>query len=266
MATSRKNPSKRNARAEETTELPTDNDEKEEALRDWPTKRMAAARIGKSLSHVNQLILKGELTAEKDKNGVWRVDPAELELLIPVDQSNTVTASNEVIRTLSEQQKNLLGKLIECFDMTFQLLHKENSNMRELRGKEQEAHLNAMIATQNALDFSAERQAQIERAKAEEVWKKQAVEMVSPALGIIMGRLAGAPVSPELLQLRGLMSRVSDGEVQALAALSRMKPEEYAAIQRLRGKSGPELELPEEVKLAIEEATKAEEAATAAEE
>jgi hypothetical protein len=264
MVTPRKNQSKRSARAEETSELPTDNDEKEEALREWPTKRMAAARIGKSLSHVNQLVLAGELTAEKDKSGVWRVDPAELELLIPVDQSNTVTAVNQVLQTMQGQQKDLLTKLIECFDMTFQLLHKENSNMRELRAKEQEAHLNAMVATQNALDFSAERQAQIERAKAEEVWKKQAIEMVSPAMGILLSKLSDSPVSPELLQLRGLMSRVSDGEVQALAALSRMKPEEYAAIQRLRGKSGPELELPEEVKQAIAEAAKAEEAATAA--
>ena len=70
----------------------------------------AAAASGKNRSTILRSIQKGKISAEKDANGQWTIDPAELHRVYPVIASdNASTDADATVRT--EPQPALIRQL-----------------------------------------------------------------------------------------------------------------------------------------------------------
>jgi len=56
----------------------------------------AAKETGKSKTTIKRAIDKGRLSAKKNDNGEWEIDPAELHRVYPIGEHEAVTKSDEV--------------------------------------------------------------------------------------------------------------------------------------------------------------------------
>lgn len=216
----------------------------------WPTKSRAAKILGKSVSTIIQMQKTGELHPVKDVDGNWRYDPDELAEFVPEDAASGMLSLTEAISHFRKQSEDLFGFALDCM----RLLREENENMRMMRKEEQRAHLDAMVAKEEALNHSTERQVKLKAAESEAAWKQQAVTMAQPALSAILRKFStGKGANPEVAALSGILTRLTDDDVNALAVLGKMKPEEYEALQRLRGKTGDDTKMPESILAAVNE-------------
>ncbi len=134
----------------------------------------------------------------------------------------------------SERRIDAITKYVDLVQSSerevVKLLRDENESLRTMRAKEQEAHLAAMVATQEALDASAERNQVMQQAEGAELRRTMAVDYLLTKIGPkLMAQWEQSGNSNKLL---GLLRGLTHEQVEALKAL--VSDDERKAIDELR--------------------------------
>jgi len=91
----------------------------------------ASKECGKAKSTISKAIKTGRLSADKQKNGTYKIDTAELFRVFPKQQ---VTSNNDQLRTPSEPHKNeLLQAKIDALEAKVDMLQDNVADLKEDR-------------------------------------------------------------------------------------------------------------------------------------
>jgi len=157
----------------------------EEPSEEWLSTREARMRIGNiSPSKWERVRREFRLEGKTDEFGVLRypssaVDELADKLGITGDDPRDATIAAQ--RAEIESLRAYTLKMQESERELVKLLRDENENLRKLRAEEQKAHFEAILATQTALDRSAERQAELLRIESKEKRLEALTAMMAPS-------------------------------------------------------------------------------------
>lgn len=169
-----------------------------------------------------------------EDGGIPRWDPSVVDELAeryqlanPNDAVTVaVTTMKEVMGTMSDYIKVLQGQN----SALAQLLVTENDGLRKLRENEQKAHLEAMLATQEALDLSAERKMALLSQEGSEIRKATAVEWLTKVVGPkLLEQIQNSGASAKIVELA---RSLNTDQIEALRLV--VSAEQFAAIEQLR--------------------------------
>ena len=132
----------------------------------------------------------------------------------------------KAVSSMSDYVKLLQGMAIEALSM----LRSENDSLRTMRAQEQAAHLASLVATQEALDATAERQQLLKQAEGNELRKALALEFLMEKVAPRI--LEQWKTSGNLGKLVGLVRALDAEQVAAIKTL--VTPEQAQAIDDLR--------------------------------
>ena len=132
----------------------------------------------------------------------------------------------KAISSISDYVKLLQGTVVDVLGM----LRSENDSLRTMRAQEQAAHLASLVATQEALDATAERQQLLKQAEGNELRKALALEFLMEKVAPRI--LEQWKTSGNLSKLVGLVRALDAEQVAAIKTL--VTPEQAQAIDDLR--------------------------------
>lgn len=87
----------------------------------------ASKLVGITKNGLSKAIAKGKVSAEKDENGVWRIEPAELFRVYP--KADTVSGSKE--NTVSDGTTNKVSALEREIDLQREQIHLLKEQLRQ---------------------------------------------------------------------------------------------------------------------------------------
>lgn len=210
----------------------------------WPA-RECWTLLGVSRQRWQRLVAEHQLEVRTDDRGVQRFDPVVVEELgdrlgLTAAQDSTVVALNVLRETIESMSEYV--KLVQSSEReTVKMLRDENDSLRKLRGEEQKAHWDAVVATQQALDMSEDRHAARQAQSAQEQRKDKLLTMAQPGLEKLAQQLLstiGTKEDPRLAMLTNIVGKLGDDETAFVAVSMKLNKDEYTALQTLRGKTG----------------------------
>lgn len=200
-----------------------------------------------------------ELEPKTDERGVQRFNPDAVEELCDrlglganVDANAiAITTLRETIEAQTEYMRTLQTSEREYAKM----LREENDDLRKMRKEEQQAHLRALEATQEALDHAAERKAMLQAQEHAELRRSLALEWLTERIGpkLLEQWRSSGTVGKIAAFIRKLSAK--DAEVLKTAA-STYDPEVASAIDDLRKDIEPKEEPKEDPKEEAKEESK----------
>lgn len=90
----------------------------------------AAKATGKSKTTIQRYISKGKISALKDEDGSYSIDPAELHRVFPIEKHDTVTSNTEVNDARPRDETPSLRVKIEALE---EMLAREREALEEVR-------------------------------------------------------------------------------------------------------------------------------------
>lgn len=211
--------------------------------RPWWTSRECWTYFGISRQRWQRIVAEQKLTP-RDDDGIQRYDPELIEELgerlgLPatIDPSigalqilrETLESMGEVLKNEREENRRYVDLVQSSERETVKMLREENTSLREMRAKEQEAYLRSLEATQEALDHTAERKALVQQQIA-------LSERQDLALGFFMTEIAPKIVagfaSKEKAIILDLIASLDDEKIALVKEL--VTEEQFEAIQSLR--------------------------------
>lgn len=90
----------------------------------------AAKATGKSKTTIQRAISKGKISAFKDDDGSYSIDPAELHRVFPIEKHETVTSNTEVDDERPHDETPSLRVKIEALE---EMLAREREALEEVR-------------------------------------------------------------------------------------------------------------------------------------
>ncbi|WP_273183967.1 hypothetical protein [Hyphomonas adhaerens] len=92
----------------------------------------AADEIGRSKMTIQRAIKKGRLSADRDEQGAYKIDPAELHRVFPKEtQAKAEKGKSNKASQETSQSESLLRREIEIRDEKLDLIEKERRRERE---------------------------------------------------------------------------------------------------------------------------------------
>ena len=137
----------------------------------------------------------------------------------------------QTLRELVEILSEHLQKVQNSERLIVEMLRSENESLRTMRAAEQAAHLASLVATQEALDATAERQQLLKQAEGNELRKALALEFLMEKVAPRI--LEQWKTSGNLSKLTGLVEALTPEQLAMLKTV--VSPEQAKALDELRG-------------------------------